>query len=1164
MNVQEKIAQAKATKATTLDLSEMALTTVPTSIAELTHLKQLNLSKNNLQTLHPSIGKLQRLEAINLWSNSLHELPKEFGHLKSLKQLDLEDNHLIEIPPSVFKLKELRILDLEHNSIIEIGDEIVELQLLQQLDISRNKLQKINAKICKLSQLALLNLKGNLLTDLPSQVCDMRRMKQLIVHGNLLDEELVEAAATGQKAVQRYFRKKIVIDKIRSARENELIKLDLSHQDITDIPEDIFTLTKLKILGLDSNNIWEISDKITQLTALEVLDLSHNQLVEIPAVLSKMPHLKVIETMGNPILGSGLLPKVEMRRQEVKKRIQEAKNNHSEELDLSDCGLTTIPAQVLQMSNLKRLILGRYYKKEDDFRHRNYISSLPGKINRLNHLQYLDLTGNALTTLPDEFSTLNSLQSLNLSQNQLRKVPKVLYKLKFNLKSLDLSYNYLKTVSTQFSALKNLEHINLTFNQMDEYPTALGQLSQLRSIQLQNNRIEELPNDLGNLSVLQDLNLSHNELTELPKSLASLTNIERLTVSNNKLVQLHGNIHLMRFGLKELDVSNNNLKHLPVGVRQLIKLKSLDVSNNKLSVFPNDALELKQLEALVLHHNQIKDLPKELVNMKKLGKLDLTFNPFSKSLIKPIKKGVEGIKEWFFFKEAIDRIQAVKGIEGATLDLSNLKLRSIPRELFELKSLKILKLGKDYGELEDKSQQNTIAHLTKSFGRLEGLEELYLQHNDISHLSNELIELKKLKVINLEYNQLKKITPSISEMRQLEYVNFNHNQLRDLPMEISKLSNLKEVHWSLNQFRSPLKEVVKSDLSSLQLWFGKEYVAKKIEEARRTKVDKLDLSSCSIEVLPPQVFELRNLKHINLANNQLKNLPKDIQKLTNLENLDISNNQLDRIPTTLLDLSNLKNIRYQNNPLSKIPVSIQQLGWTGVEQWLTQQVINEKIEIIIEGITFEEKPLYQKDTVICQVCHGKKELSGQQKYLDIKFKKQSCYGCQGLGLIDYESEQIHLILHNAQTHLHKIERRLKTILHQKRAFEESILFAPSTNHQIISEQVKKGFNNILERYTGQLRVLAERYDFYKNVQQRVHKILYNQYMLYSALGEFRKLESMEGGLALNFEEKAAMQKGIISEVEALNKYVGNSNGLMIPEDFMDIVGDLAKRFEAYA
>ncbi|MGB0983813.1 MAG: leucine-rich repeat domain-containing protein [Saprospiraceae bacterium] len=1164
MNALQKIAHAKAEKASILDLSEMALTELPKSIGDLIHLKQLNLSKNNLQRLPSEIGKLKNLERLNAWSNSLQELPRELGSLKNLKQLDLEDNHLIEIPRAVFELTALRILDVEHNTILEIPDEIQKLSALQQLDISRNKLQKVNARIGKLTYLSVLNLKGNLLRELPRALCDMRRLRQLSIEGNFLEEALVEASFEGQKAVQRYFREKYILDKIQEAKEKELIKLDLSNLQITDIPNEVFKLKSLKILGLDGNNIWDVPSQINQLKALEVIDLSNNQLVEIPEVLNQMKHLKVIETMGNPLTGSGILPKVKMLREEIKNRLQEVRQNHSEVLDLSDCGLSVIPAQVMQMTFLKKLILGRKYKKDDDFRHRNYLTALPVTISKLSNLQHLDVTGNALTNLPESIGELKQLQSINLSQNQFRRVPKVLEKLQFNLKALNLSENILDDLPKSFSKLKHLEKLNLSRNEFEEFPVVLGELPQLRMLVLTYNKLESLSDDIGNMPLLQSLNLSNNRLRMLPKAMAKLSNIKELNVSNNQLTGLFGNIHLMRFGLLDLNISNNKIKKLPVGVRQLIKLQTLNAHYNQLNEFPSDVLELKQLKKLSLHHNKIRTIPEGITLLKSLDSLDLTHNPLHKSMFKPVKKGIVGLREWFNFRKGINKIQEAKVNDVAELDLSNLGLRSIPREVFELKNLKVLRLGRFYGQYENTTLQNGISHLTKSFLKLESLEELYLENNEVVNFPEELLGMPNIRVVNLAYNQLKRLPNSIGQMTNLEVIDVNHNQLKYLPYEMAYLTNLKEVHLTLNPFQPRFKEVVELDLLSLKAWLAKELANKRIAEAAKNKSNSVDLSNCQMKDLPEQLFTMTKIKHLNLSSNHLSVLPAEISQFSNLETLNISDNAVENLPLELVEIKSLKKFEYKNNPLTELPNGLASQGVENLMQWLTQQSINQKIETITQAAELEEQPLYKRDAVICQVCHGSKALNGKHKYLGIQFFQQVCYGCQGLGAIDYESEQVHLILHNAHTHIQTVEKQLKHIIQQKKSFEESILFSSNTKHSALSKQIQKGFHNILERYNIRLNSLVGRHEFYRNVQERLHSILYNQYMLFCTMEEFHKLGNLESGMALDFEEKAAMQKGIIEEVEALNQYVSNADNLLIPDDFSDIVNDLAERFKQYS
>jgi leucine-rich repeat protein SHOC2 len=646
--------------------------------------------------------------------------------------------------------------------------------------------------------------------------------------------------------------------------------------------------------------------------------------------------------------------------------------------------------------------------------------------------------------------------------------------------------------------------------------------------------------------------------------LAKLTNVKRLNVSNNNLTSLFGNIHLMRFALLDLDISNNKIKQLPVGVRQLIKLQSLNAHYNQFTEFPNDVLELKQLKKLSLHHNKIRTIPEGITFLNRLGNLDLTHNPLHKSMYKPVKKGIVGLREWFNFKKAVTKIQEAKVNDTAELDLSDLGLRSMPREIFELNNLKVLRLGRFYGKYENTALQNGISHLTKAFSKLESLEELHLQHNEVANFPEELLEMPNLRVVNLAYNNIKQLPNSIGQMKNLEMIDVNHNQLRYLPYEMAYLKNLKEIHLSFNPFQSPFKEALELDLPSLKIWLAKELASKRIAEAVKSKSSSVDLSNCQMDTLPEQLFKMTKIKHLNLANNNLSDLPAKISQLSALETLDISDNSIDELPLELVSVKNLKKFNYTNNPLSTLPNGLVSQGVDNIMQWLTQQSINQKIESITHAAEVEEQPLYNKDTVICQVCNGHKALNGKHRYLQIQFFQQVCYGCQGLGIIDYESEQVHLILHNANTQSQAMEKQLKHIIQQKKSFEQSILFSSNTSHSTLSSQIKKGFNKILDRYNTQLESLVSRHEFYNNVQQRLHSVLYNQYMLFCTIDEFRKLGNLETGMALDFEEKAAMQKGIIAEVEALNEYVSNADNLLIPDDFSDIVNDLAERFKQYS
>lgn len=1162
--VYQRIEKAKKEQAAELDLSNLDLTTLPDELGQLTHLKRLNLSKNNLQVLSGVIGKLKQLEFLNLWSNSLNILPSEIEQLKALTEIDLEDNYFVEFPKSLLNLPKLKIIDLEHNGISNVPDEIEKLNNLIDLDLSRNRITVISENIGQLTELKALNLKGNLLTKLPNTICNLTNLTWLNVRGNNLEDKLVEATQEGQNAIAEYFIQQIIYDKILVAKAANLIKLDLSDHNITELPEELFQLDQLKILSLERNNIWEIPSKILSMKSLEVLDMSHNQLVSIPSFVNQLPNLKVFETDGNPLKDSDIFPKVEYRSDEVKKRIQKVKQQHAEILDLTNCGLTSIPKEVFQLTFLKTLILGKSYNEKEVAKHRNYIVEIAPQIKQLSNLRTLDLSGNALATLPIELEDLNHLNTLVLHQNQLRKIPTVVYKLHFNLKELDLSRNRLQSIPRQIEQLKNLEHLNLSNNNLDVISDNIAKLTNLKELNCSNNKIRKITENFNDAMLLSYFNVAYNAIETLPATIGQLKNIKKLNLSNNKIKEIPAEILGWRLELVELNLQNNNLSDLPASFKQLAKLRKIHLGKNYFKTVPQALLTLPKLERLSLVNNKISDIPEEILHMKSLLYLDIKYNSLDKSLIKPAQKGLKGIREWFYYQQALAKIQQAKSYQQAVLDISNLGLRIIPKEVFDLTDLKVLIIGRNYAEKEDTSLQNNISDIPKSILRLKGLEEIYATSNNISTLFNEIDQLEELRILDVADNSIQELPPAIGNLKKLEYLNLNHNQLRGLPFELSNIATLKEVHWNFNPFQSPFKEVIELDFRSMMFWMAEQLVESKIEEAKAKNYVSLDLSNACLKELPKSLFELTKLKKLNLTNNCLYDLPEQIGNLTNLEMLHLNDNHLDKLPLSLTAMNRLKQLHLDNNPLSELPTNVVGQGFYGIKQWMIQQAFNKEIDAILleDKKDMLKTPLYKKNEVVCQVCFSSKSLSGTSEFIDVQFYNHVCYGCNGSGIIGYDAERIHALIHKSRQNLDKIRKQLEHTIKQKKSFEQSILFTHASNRDVVTHQVRKGFQSILERYNKQLQLSVKRYQFYKDVQKRLHGLLYNQYLLYCTLDEFRKLDSLDTGLSLNYNEKANLQKELVEEVNTLNDFVANSNGLLISSDFIEDVGMLAERYQA--
>ena len=91
-------------------------------------------------------------------------------------------------------------------------------------------------------------------------------------------------------------------------------------------------------------------------------------------------------------------------------------------------------------------------------------------------------------------------------------------------------------------------------------------------------------------------------------------------------------------------------------------------------------------------------------------------------------------------------------------------------------------------------------------------------------------------------------------------------------------------------------------------------------------ISKLELRNKELNVIPKEVFGLKNLRKLDLRNNRLKVIPKEIIRLQRLEVLDISYNNLEFLHAGLFNLKNLKILLISHNQLKQIPKQIGNLS----------------------------------------------------------------------------------------------------------------------------------------------------------------------------------------------------------------------------------------------
>uniref|UniRef100_A0A8C5Q6J5 Leucine rich repeat containing 47 n=1 Tax=Leptobrachium leishanense TaxID=445787 RepID=A0A8C5Q6J5_9ANUR len=185
---------------------------------------------------------------------------------------------------------------------------------------------------------------------------------------------------------------------------------------------------------------------------------------------------------------------------------------------------------------------------------------LPSALFGLSLLNYLEVSGcSELRELPGELGLLSHLQSLVLCRDRLRGIPGALGK------------------------LQALRVLDLSGNELEELPGELVHLLELCTLNVSCNRLRDLPSGLERCTKLAGINLSKNRISAFPPGLFScqLALLASITAADNQIQELGEDIGLLQ-GLKNLDLSNNQLTEIPCELADCCKLKDINFKGNKL------------------------------------------------------------------------------------------------------------------------------------------------------------------------------------------------------------------------------------------------------------------------------------------------------------------------------------------------------------------------------------------------------------------------------------------------------------------------------------------------------------------------------------------------------------------------------------------------------
>ncbi len=369
-----------------------------------------------------------------------------------------------------------------------------------------------------------------------------------------------------------------------AAHSSTVQSLILVGNKISSLPKgNLRQFSKLRELDLSDNCISQLPEEISTLSRLSTLRLSGNSLESLPECLSKLKHLRILDASSNPLSSfPGCIIGM-----------------HSlQELLLSDVGLENIPDSVGKMTKLSVLDLRE-----------NLLSSLPESLSGLKKLKVLILGQNDFSELPRVISKLSNLEELWVDNNRLPEVPPHLGSLSL-LRQFDASCNQIDTVSGELGKCRFLEYLSLSTNDIVGLPEEIATLEKLVTLKIEDNQIEALPANAGELSSLEELDAGENYLSELPPLFAGQwRSLQVLLLNDNDLELLPEGIGECS-ALRMIDVRSNRLTRLPDSLDKLKDLRVVNATGNLIEEISEMVDNLKTLQALWVSDAQRKSVPK--------------------------------------------------------------------------------------------------------------------------------------------------------------------------------------------------------------------------------------------------------------------------------------------------------------------------------------------------------------------------------------------------------------------------------------------------------------------------------------------------------------------------------------------------------------------------
>uniref|UniRef100_A0A182PW33 LRRCT domain-containing protein n=1 Tax=Anopheles epiroticus TaxID=199890 RepID=A0A182PW33_9DIPT len=592
-------------------------------------------------------------------------------------------------------------------------------------------------------------------------------------------------------------------------------------------------------------------------------------------------------------------------------------------------------------------------------------------------------------------SVIRPIDELILENNFLPSLPGRTFA-PLNILRLMLRHNGLERLSNGWlnDLDKSLVEIFIVERNLRSIPVdSLTGLRKLEAVTIQSENLKRLP-DFSGLPKLRYINVQSGSLIELsPQNFRDLASLETLHVTGSgslnrleaglfndlpklQLINLSENgiswVHLRTFvglpSLKTLQLSGNKITDAGMigrAVKDIHNLQVLRMDRNMISKLNEGSfVDLPSLKELYLNDNGITEIFHGAFHRTPSLKLVHLENNYLRRVHPEsfLQASGSGVEMMHLQQNEIGRVEELRSLLDALpmlrfLDLSYNKLEAIPFGAL-----------RGHGTLEQLYlNQNRIRMIERdAFMAMPGLRELRLQNNSLhDQLPMPFWNLPGLKGIDISYNNFRRMDPNllvgVPSLRRLD-ISGNTLSVIDTAA-FTHTPMLETVNISFNEL-SVIHSATFRDLNHMfELDAGNNHLQEFIP-GLPVAVERVNLHGNKITQLPPpttssQLWDLPNLRMLDISSNQLTRLPRAVFKPTpQLRILSLARNQLQSVDDgSLAGLSRLEILNLQDNRV----LALHERCFSPLESLRELNLQGNRIEVLVDNLLDSNALLEQFD-----------------------------------------------------------------------------------------------------------------------------------------------------------------------------------------------------------